>query len=270
MIVQIPLKQSLDSIRHKKMEMSVLASGSSGNCFYVSHKGKGILVDAGISCKQIVERLCMLGKSPEQIKGIFVTHEHSDHMKGCDVFARKFNVPIFATKKTAQVKSLCMYEELVHFIKNDESVGLGGMEIQAFSKSHKAVDPVSYTVSNGGKNVSIITDIGYCCENVIEHVERADVLCMESNHDLDLLDNGHYPYFLKQWIKSDEGHVSNIDAASCVFSHGRSRLKHVVLSHLSLNNNTPLHALQVFGGLNRIRPKILVSGRGVPTGVVGV
>jgi len=206
-----------------------------------------------------------LGKSPENIKGIFVTHEHSDHTKGCDVFARKFNVPIFATKKTAESRSLCLNDELIHFIHNNESVDLGRMKIQAFPKSHKAIDPVSYTVSEGGKNVSIITDIGYCCDNVIENVEKADVLCMESNHDLDMLENSHYPYFLKKWIKSHEGHVCNKDAADCVFSNGRNRLKQVVLSHLSLNNNTPLCALQAFSGFNKIYPRISLSGMEMPT-----
>jgi phosphoribosyl 1,2-cyclic phosphodiesterase len=247
------------------MEICALASGSSGNCFYIeNNKTKSaVIVDCGISAKQITERLGFIGKNPGNIKGIFITHEHSDHVRGVDVFSRKFKIPIFATKKTAESCFLCSDEELINFIKNNETVDLGGMKIEAFSKSHKAADPVSYNVFNG-KRISIITDVGYGCENVITNISNSDGLFIESNYDDNMLDNGPYPYFLKKWIKSDVGHLSNFQSATAVLENASSKLKCVVLSHLSKNNNTPLAALSAFGLLKERRdlcPKVFVSER---------
>ncbi|MDP2925484.1 MAG: MBL fold metallo-hydrolase [Nanoarchaeota archaeon] len=249
------------------MKASALASGSSGNCFFIEDKRDSILVDAGISTKQIILRLGLIGKNPENIKAIFITHEHSDHIRGADYLARKFNIPIFATKKTIENCDICSNEDLINPINNNESVDIGRMRIEAFSKSHRAFDPVSYNISNGNK-ISIITDIGYACPNVISNVSDSDMLFLESNHDVDILENGHYPYFLKKWIKSDIGHISNIDAANCVLENARSRLKYLVLSHLSENNNTPQVALDSFSVLrkrNRFNPRIFISDRYCPT-----
>ena len=245
------------------MEISALASGSSGNCFYVEHNDTGILVDAGISAKKIVERLEFLKRSPEMIKGIFITHEHGDHTKGADVFARQFNVPIFATRKTAKSCFLCSEENLIHFIKNNSAIEIGGMKVEAFSKPHGCADPVSYSITND-KKISIITDIGHASKNVIENVADSDFLCIESNHDELMLDAGPYPYFLKKWIKSKNGHLSNMQAALCVLEYAPSCLKHVVLSHLSKVNNTPSLALETFKLLKErkdLQPKITVSDR---------
>ncbi|MBI2630357.1 MBL fold metallo-hydrolase [Candidatus Pacearchaeota archaeon] len=255
------------------MKVSVLASGSSGNCFYVENEESAVLIDAGISAKQIVERLGMIKKNPEKIKGIFITHEHSDHIKGVDVFARNFNIPVFATKKTAKKCFLCSNQELVHLIKNNEVVDLGEMKVESFSKSHTAIDPVSYNVFNG-KKVSIITDLGYSCRNVLENVSDSDFLCLESNHDIRMLDDGPYPFYLKKWIKSDKGHLSNMQAGLCVLEHASSKLKNVVLSHISKTNNTPLLALTTFSGLVKERsdltPRICVSNREIPTSLLKV
>ncbi len=249
------------------MEIASLASGSSGNCFYVKEGDCAVLIDAGISTKQIVERLGILKMNPEDIRAVFVTHEHSDHIRGCDYFARKFNVPIYATKKTIQHGFLCSDESLINHIKNNETVEIGKMRVEAFSKSHKAADPVSYNVYNG-KKISIITDAGHACKNIVSHISDSDFLCLESNHDEEMLENGPYPYFLKSWIKSNEGHLSNSQAALCVLEHARSKLSHLMLSHLSRTNNTPRRALETFKILKERRdlhPKIMVSERGSPS-----
>ena len=249
------------------MEFSALASGSSGNCFYVENNGNAVLVDAGISAKQIVKRLFILRKNPEKIKAILITHEHSDHVRGADVFARKFNVPIFATGKTIENCYLCSDEDLINPIRNNESLSIGGMRICAFSKSHKASDPVSYSISNG-KKISIITDVGYACENVIANVSDSDAMFLESNYDETMLDNGFYPYYLKKWIKSDEGHLSNRQSALCVLENASSRLKFLILSNLSQNNNNPEIALKTFNILKerkKFSPKIFVSERESPS-----
>lgn len=250
------------------MKFCALASGSSGNCFYIENKDSGILIDAGISSKQIIERLGLISTRPEKIKGIFITHEHSDHVKGADVFVRKFNIPVFATKKTSEKCFLCSNENLINKIKNNETVDIAGMKIETFSKSHNAEDPVSYNIINN-KKISIMTDMGYACENVISNVPDANFLCIESNHDLNMLEQGPYPYFLKKWIKSDTGHLSNVQAGLCILEHSSSKLKHVLLAHLSQTNNTPDLALETFKSIVKERKnfpaKINVSLREKPT-----
>lgn len=233
-------------LKNMVMEVCALASGSNGNCFYVGNGKGGILVDAGISTKQIVERMAVRGLNPEKVKGIFVTHEHSDHVRGVDVFARKFGVPVFATRKTAGACFLCDDKKLIRVIRNTEEVGIAGMLIEAFGKDHEAADPVSYTISHGKKRVSVITDLGHACKRVQEQVSDADFLFLESNHDVQMLREGDYPEMLKQWILSDTGHLSNRQAALCVLEHASPRLRHVVLSHISEHNNTPQLALKTF------------------------
>ncbi len=254
------------------MKISALASGSSGNCFYINNHGTGILVDVGISCKQVLDRLALLNENPTKIKGIFITHEHTDHIRGVDVLARKLNLPIFATKGTAKNCFLCSDENLINTIKDNEIVRLGGMEIQAFSKFHDAAQPVSYTIRND-KIISIITDIGHVCKNVIENVKESDMLIIESNHDLNMLETGPYPYFVKKRINSEVGHLSNLHSGLCVLEHARPRLKNVMLAHLSEINNTPELAFNTFNSLMKeridVNPRVSLSLRW-PTGLFSI
>lgn len=258
--------------RGGKMKLAALSSGSCGNCFYINNGDSSVVVDAGISRKQIVERLGYLGENPEKIKGIFITHEHTDHIKGADVLARQFNIPIFATRGTIKSCFLCSDEELVYEIKNDEIVKLGSLEIEAFTKNHRAAEPVSFAIRNS-KMISILTDIGKVCGNVSEAVKDSDFIVMESNHDLRMLEQGPYPYFLKNWIKSEVGHLSNLHSGLCVLEHGTSKLRNVMLAHLSEINNTPLLAFRTFQSLMRERvdlsPRISLSLRG-PTDLLKV
>jgi len=234
------------------MELAALASGSSGNCFLVKNKDKAVLIDAGISTKMIIERLAELNQKPEIIKGIFITHEHSDHTRGANVFSKIFSIPIFATKKTFRNMGLCSDYNRTITIKNDETIKIAGMTIGAFPKSHSAADPVSYMIKTD-KTAAIITDAGYACNNVIDNVRSSDFLFLESNHDEIMLKNGPYPAFLKKWIRSDEGHMSNMQASLCVLEHASSKLKNIVLSHLSKTNNTPKLAIETFKHLLKER-----------------
>jgi phosphoribosyl 1,2-cyclic phosphodiesterase len=232
------------------MKISALSSGSAGNAFYVENdkNNKAVLVDCGISCKRIEERLLGLNKTPESVKGIFLTHEHSDHVKGTDVFARKFNIPIFTTQKIIDKKFLCKNSDLINSIKNDETTKMNGLNIIAFPKSHLSVDPVSFSIFDAKQNktVSVITDAGFACKNICDNVASANLLCIESNHDLKMLEEGPYPWHLKKWIKSDIGHLSNTQAACCVAEHATKKLKNIVLSHLSEHNNTSEKAIDTF------------------------
>lgn len=252
------------------MEICALASGSSGNCFYVGNEKGAILIDAGISARQICERLTCVGKNPERVQAIFITHEHIDHVRGADVFARRFNIPIFTTQGTSENCFLCSDDDLIRFIKNDEIVHIRGMKIETFSKFHHAADPVSYNIYNG-KKVSIVTDAGHGCVNIRKHISDSNFLILEANHDEHMLDLGPYPFHLKALIKSDIGHLSNTQAGLCVLEHASKKLKHLVLAHLSAVNNTPETALKTFHTLLKERkdilPSIHVSVREKPTDV---
>ncbi len=262
------------------MIFSSLASGSSGNCFFIGENKKtGVLIDAGISCKQIAERLNFFNINSHAIKAIFITHEHTDHIRGAEVFSRKFNIPIFTSKGTIENSSINLPEKNIKQIGNNESVKIGGIEIEAFSKSHKAKEPLSYTLIGKGeinknKRVSIITDAGYCCNNIIGEIKDADFLCLESNHDLEMLENGPYPLFLKRWIKSNDGHLSNLQASIAVLENSSQKLKHLVLAHLSQTNNTPKIALNTFSKLLKERSdlklELNISTREKPTNLVRI
>lgn len=247
-----------------KMKLVVLASGSKGNCFYLEDEKDAILIDAGISAKRVNERLGLLGKDIGKIKSIFITHEHSDHIKGADVLARQLNIPIYATKKTIESGLLCKKSELIQTMKNNETINFKGFDVEAFPKSHRAADPVAFNIINK-KKISIITDAGFACNNVIKNISDSDFLCLESNHDLKMLENGPYPYFLKQWIRSDVGHLSNNQASLCVLKHANPKLKNIVLSHLSETNNNPEQAFKTFIEITKerkdLKAKISVSTR---------
>lgn len=256
-----------------KMRFAALSSGSCGNCFYVGEKNQAVLIDAGISCRQIFSRLADLKENPRKIKGIFVSHEHIDHIRGIDVLARILKVPVFATSGTLNSEFICSREDLLNEIKEDETIKLGGMEISAFPKSHDASQPVSFQIKNG-KTISVITDIGYACKNVQEAVHDSDFLVMESNHDIQMLEKGPYPSFLKRRILGDKGHMSNLHSSLCVLEHGSRKLKNLMLAHLSAVNNTPELALSCFRNLLKerrdLKPQLLLSKRNISSGLINV
>lgn len=257
------------------MELCALSSGSSGNCFFIGDgKENGILVDAGISCKRIVERLGSIGKTADNIKAVFITHEHTDHIRGVDVFSRKFEIPVFATDKTLKNRFICSNKELINGIDNDEIMKFGGMQVEAFSKMHLASDPVSYVISLNGKDgknkrIGVITDLGNVCKNTSSQLRDLDFVFLESNHDIKMLEEGPYSWPTKKWIKSDIGHLSNTQAALGVLEHSSPKLKNIVLSHISENNNTNELAMKTFRGLLKerrdINPHISLSVREFPT-----
>lgn len=257
------------------LEFSALSSGSSGNCFYVRNplSKVAVLIDAGMTAKKTEERLTSIGRSIKEIKGIFITHEHSDHIAGADVLARKHKIPVYATKKTFLDRYICREEDQI-LIKNNETTTLGGMRVEAFSKTHGAADPVSYNVTKENKKISIITDAGMACKNITSNINESNILCMESNHDPKMVSEGTYPAFLKKWITSDTGHLSNQQSALAVLEHASTKLRKVVLSHLSSHNNTPHEALHTYKNLIKersdLRPQITVSTRYAATPIMKV
>jgi len=254
------------------MKLCAIASGSSGNAFYIEDKKTGILIDAGLSMKQILKKMDEKLLNPGNLKGVFITHEHSDHIKGADVIARHLNIPIYATKKTISNSSLIFSKAKINEILCDDEISIGKMKITAFPKFHSAAEPVSYLVKGSNKKTAgIITDIGHSCKRVSEAISDSDFLFLESNHDVEMLEKGPYLPWHKKWILSNEGHLSNLQASLSVLAYAKQNLNGVVLSHLSKVNNTPALALKTFKNILKERsnfnPSLHVSVREVPTQV---
>ncbi len=226
-----------------------LASGSSGNCYVVASETTKILVDAGISGKQISERLCSLNMTtlPD---AVLITHEHSDHIKGLNVLAKK-GAKIFANEKTLEA----VYSENLpagaNIIATGQRFAVGDIEVTSFPLSHDAADPSGYSFCKDGKCISIITDTGYVTPECFSFMQKADILVLEANHDVSMLRIGRYPWFLKQRILSNEGHLSNEAAAEALaqvlqldlMTRGCVKNRQVLLAHLSKENNFPEMAM---------------------------
>jgi phosphoribosyl 1,2-cyclic phosphodiesterase len=250
------------------IELCSLSSGSNGNVFFIRTGADAFLVDAGISRKQICLRLREIKSDIREIKGIFITHEHSDHIRGLDVLVRNFPVPVYITGKTYDSLPFCIDEKNLRFIASNDTVTIGHTEIQSLPKSHDAADPSLFCFYYKNKKICIITDIGYACANVQEAVKDADVLFLESNYDEEMLKNGFYPPYLKRRIAGDRGHLSNVMAGELVCNHASPRLEYVFLSHLSENNNKPDIAVDTFqtavkerDDLQHLQEKTLLTSR---------
>ncbi|MGD2084816.1 MAG: MBL fold metallo-hydrolase [Candidatus Aminicenantes bacterium] len=226
------------------IEVCGLASGSNGNAFFIRTGADCFLVDAGVSCKQICLRLQQIQHHIDEIKGIFITHEHSDHVRGLRVLLNKFPIPVYITKKTYKRLPDVIDQDQLHFIRSNDRITINSTVIQSLPKSHDAVDPSLFSFYYKDKKISVVSDIGCICENVIEAIKDANIICLESNYDETMLWEGYYPYFLKQRVAGEHGHLSNATAGKLILNHASPHLEYVLLSHLSENNNTPDIALQ--------------------------
>ncbi len=223
-----------------------LNSGSNGNCYYIGNHQEAVLIDAGISCRETERRMLRLGLSMSKVKAVFVSHEHSDHIKGIAVLSRKFKLPVYITEKTRIGGNVLVDTSLLHTFSGGSDVHIGDLRISAFSKYHDAAEPHSFIVSSGDTCVGIFTDIGRVCDNLIAHFKCCDAVFMEANYDEEMLEKSSYPYFLKQRIRGGSGHLSNKQALEVFLQHKSAHLSHVLLSHLSANNNCPDKALNLF------------------------
>jgi phosphoribosyl 1,2-cyclic phosphodiesterase len=216
-----------------------LNSGSNGNCYYIANEQEAVLVDAGISCREIETRMKRLGLAPQQLKAIFISHEHSDHIKGVEVLAKKFKLPVYITPKTYKNSGLNIDPLLLRPFAGYENISLGELTIVPFPKLHDAADPFSFVVQGNGVNIGVFTDIGSVCEEVIKNFKRCHAIFLETNYDENMLANGNYPYPLKRRIQGDYGHLSNHQALQLFIDHRPDFMSHVFLSHLSRDNNSP-------------------------------
>jgi phosphoribosyl 1,2-cyclic phosphodiesterase len=228
------------------IEVCGLASGSNGNAFFIRTGADCFLVDAGISCKQICLRLQQIQHHIHEIKGIFITHEHSDHTRGLRVLLNRFPIPVYITENTYNLLPVVIDVQHLHFIESNDRITINNTVIQSLPKSHDAVDPSLFSFYYKDKKISVVSDIGHACENVIEAIKSANIIFLESNYDETMLWEGYYPYFLKQRVGGEYGHLSNTMAGELILNHASPGLEYVLLSHLSENNNTPDIALQTF------------------------
>lgn len=226
------------------MKLCSIASGSSGNCIFVGTDATHLLVDVGISGKRTENGLNSIGYSLNQIDGILITHEHSDHIKGLGVLSRKYHIPIYATQKTIYEirgnSSLgTISEDLFVPIKADESFKIKDIIVEPMHTSHDAADPVAYRMKYGRKKIAIATDLGTYNEYTVECLKGMDLLFLEANHDVNMVQVGPYPYRLKQRILGEYGHLSNEVSGKLLKKLVHENLQGVVLGHLSKENNMP-------------------------------
>lgn len=226
------------------MRLCSIASGSSGNCIYVGSDSTHILVDVGISGKRTEEGLNELDLFMGDIDGIFITHEHTDHIAGLGVLSRKHEIPIYATRGTIeairQTSSVGeIPEELFHPVQADEKIVVKDLVCNPMKISHDAADPVAYRIYYGRQKAAIVTDLGNYNDYIVESLRGMDAVLLEANHDINMLQVGPYPYYLKQRILGDRGHLSNERAGQLLCKILHPGMQAVVLGHLSKENNLP-------------------------------
>lgn len=226
------------------MRFESIASGSSGNCIYVGSANTHLLMDVGISRKRTVDALREIDLDMRDIDGIFLTHEHTDHITGLPVIAKHSDMPIYATKGTIDaIRKMPKYQDIdpARFIpvRPDEPVAVGDLTIDPMHISHDAADPVGYRIYEGTKKACICTDLGCYTDYTRECLKDSDILLLESNHDINMLQVGSYPYRLKQRILGERGHLSNASSGQLLSKVLNNHLKGIFLGHLSQENNLP-------------------------------
>ena len=231
------------------MRFCPIASGSSGNCVYVGTDKTHLLIDAGLSGKRIEAALSQIDSTcAEKLTGILITHEHSDHVSGAGIMSRRYNIPVYASPNTwryflrhGTIGNVA--EELRRIITPNEPIMIGDMEVMPFDIPHDASQPVGYCLKGNGYKAAIATDMGYVTDTVRALLKEADVLLIESNHDMEMLERGRYPRALKDRVKGSRGHLSNVAAGALLAEIASKACKHIFLGHLSEENNRPLVAL---------------------------
>lgn len=223
------------------MTVFTLASSSAGNCCLVSHGNTHILIDAGISLRRIREGLRGAGLTPDDLDCVLVTHDHIDHVSGLNILVKYHKTPVFSSFGTGAgiCRSMPETEPYLNFCETGTELGIGDIAIQSFSTPHDAPGSVGYTLEAGGKKMVYVTDLGRLTDEVVLASCGADIAVIEANHDLDMLENGPYPRFLKDRILSGHGHLANNDCGRLAAILADSGARYILLGHLSRENNTP-------------------------------
>jgi len=221
----------------------LLGSGSSGNTTLVSDGTTHILVDVGLSGRETARRLRECGLEPDKISAIVISHEHGDHCRGVGPFAKNLDIPVFMTEAALACSGLALDSRKYHRIGSGESFDINGILFTGFSVPHDAIDPLGFVIEKDGVKIGIVLDLGYLSNLVIERLKGCDGIILESNHDVEMLKVGPYPWALKQRVMSRRGHLSNDSVAQYLGNDFDGKAEHVVLAHLSKNNNLPELAL---------------------------
>jgi phosphoribosyl 1,2-cyclic phosphodiesterase len=261
-----------------KLNFCSLSSGSSGNCYYLGNEFHGILIDAGISATSIRKFLKSMDISMQTIMGVFITHNHIDHVKGLEQLTRKSYIPAFTTRNvwesilTPHVK---ISADCIREIPLQQKFHLAGFDIEAFPVHHDAPETIGFHIIAGDKKVTIVTDLGHICDTAAPYVEAANLLVIEANYDEEMLTHGAYPHFLKARIRSDHGHLGNHQTSAFLADIMSDNLNYICLAHLSKNNNTPEKVLQTLQktfsergiALNE-KQQITILNRNTPTEMI--
>jgi phosphoribosyl 1,2-cyclic phosphodiesterase len=226
------------------VSVTILGSGSCGNSILVDSE-ESILIDAGISCKELERRMTIVGKDPSRVEAVVLSHEHTDHTRGAQRFCAKYGVPAYGSDGTLSLTPLSGVEMIS--ISNRRSLSIGGIEVRPFPVKHFAAEPKAFSIVTGHKKIGIASDLGSVNGRIIDEIAGSDILLVEANYDVDMLLTGSYPDFLKRTIKSDHGHLSNDDAGLLASKAACDRTERVVLLHLSKENNTPAKARETVG-----------------------
>lgn len=246
--------------------IAALNSGSNGNCYYVGNGQEAVLIDAGLSCAETEKRMKRLALSLSIVKAIFVSHEHTDHITGIPALSKKYQLPVYITERTLQSSRLKIEKHLIHSFQKEMVVTVGGLSVIAFRKSHDADDPHSFMVSGNDVNIGIFTDIGYPGKELIQYFKICHAAFLEANYCEDMLENGSYPKHLKKRISGRKGHLSNTQALELFRKHKPHHLSHLILSHLSENNNDPKLVQKLFKPYEE-DIKVIIASRYEETGV---
>lgn len=245
-----PQKHTFASIkiRMDKLRFLSLGSGSSGNCYFFGNAFQGILIDAGISARAVRKNLSEIGIDMTQILGVFISHDHVDHIKAVGSLSDRFNLPVYATKKTHDGISRNWNSPSVlngnkKYLEAGQTINIGDFSISPYSVSHDASDSVCFHLEYKSHKILVATDLGYANDEIFRLVKCCDIVILEANYDIEMLEKGSYPYYLKQRIISDTGHLSNNEAAKTLAENWHENLKDIFLCHLSKDNNKPEIAL---------------------------
>ncbi|MGX7394375.1 MULTISPECIES: MBL fold metallo-hydrolase [Carnobacterium] len=226
--------------QEQALKVSILASGSSGNVTYIESEKKKLLVDSGLSGKKVTELLKKINRDVADLDGILVTHEHRDHVHGVGVLARKYQLDVYANEKTWEAMDPLIGNiktEQKYIFEMGKTMTIGDIDIESFGVSHDAIAPQFYTFHKNNKRFVMLTDTGYVSDRMRGILANADAYLFESNHDLEMLRMGGYPWHLKQRILGDKGHLSNEDGALALAEIIGDKTKRVYLGHLSKDNN---------------------------------
>jgi len=241
-----------------------LNSGSNGNCYYIGNGDEAVFIDAGLSCREIEKRMLRLALDIKKVAAIFVSHEHSDHIFGVQVLSKKHGIPVYITPSTLRSSGLQIAPELVREFIAHHPVQVGGLRVTAFPKHHDASDPHSFIVTNKNTQIGVFTDLGRCCEQLVHHFKGCHAAFLEANYDEAMLQSGRYPVSLKRRIRGGDGHLSNDQALELYTRHRPSFMTHLILAHLSKENNSPELVQQLFSAPGH-STEVVVASRVVET-----